>query len=163
MSDWFSENIDDKIAKTVIRLKAIINGQQIERDFRPDLHIDYETLEENLMQTPQIFAFWAMVYSEQKSEVAKLERILRRRKSELKHTVIKEAKNQGLPKVTDKVFNDLVEKDETILKYESQLIIANRVMGKLYNIVEALKMKSEHLRSMAGFKRQEMQDSNLGT
>ena len=115
------------------------------------------------MQTPQIYAFWAMVYSEQRSEVAQLDRILKRRKSEIKQTIIEEAKRRDLPKVTDKVFNDLVEKDEIILKYEMKLIMANRTMGKLYNIVEALKMKSEHLRSMAGFKRQEMQDSNIGT
>lgn len=163
MDDWFNRNIEDTIAKIVVRIKASINGQKIDRDFRPDVHIDFEDLEENLMETPQIFAYWAMVYSEQRSEVAKIERVLKRRKSELKRQMIREAAKNEIPRVTDKTMNELIENDETVIKLEAQLILANRTAGKLYNIVEAIKMKSEHLRSLAGFKRQEHKDSNMGT
>jgi hypothetical protein len=160
MSDWFTQNIPEDIASRVIKIKISLGKNKfVERDFRPDLHIDYETLEQDLESMPQMYAYWAMVLSEAKAEVAKLERISKRRRAVITDTILKEAKKGDVPRVAEKVFRDLVEKDEKLLGIESRLILANRTMGKLWNIVEAMKIKSEALRSLAGFKRQEKRDS----
>lgn len=159
MKDWFEENINPDIAKALVRLKVDLgDGRVIERDFRPDLKIDYETLEEDLQHTPQSFAFWATVYSEQKAVVAILERTAKRRRAILYEMIIDESRQDKWPKVPEKIFKELAEKDENLLRIELKLALANRTMGKLYNIVDAIKMKSDHLRSLAGFKRQEQRD-----
>jgi hypothetical protein len=158
MSDWFERNIPEDVADRIIKLRIHIGDSVVERDFRPDLKIDYETLEEDLCTIPQQFAYWAMVYSEAKAEVAKLERISKRRRAEITGQILDEAKKENMPKIAEKVFRDLVEKDPQLLKIESTIIFANRTMGKLWNIVEALKIKSEAIRSLAGFKRQEQKN-----
>ena len=159
MSDWFEANIPEDIAKRIIRLRVDLGDNKIvERDFRPDLKIDYETLEEDLITIPQQFAYWAMVYSEAKAEVAKLERIAKRRRAEIIDALIKEARAQEHARVAKEVFKDLAEKDPSLLKIESKIVLANRTMGKLWNLVEALRIKSEALRSLAGFKRQEQKN-----
>ena len=53
----------------------------------------------------------------------------------------------------------LLQSDQRIVDLESKLIIANRTLSKMFAIVDAIKMKSEHLRSLAGFKKQELRDS----
>jgi len=158
MSDWFENNIPEDIADRIIKLRIYMGDKIVERDFRPDLKIDYETLEEDLSTIPQQFAYWAMVYSEAKAEVAKLERIAKRRRAEITSTILEEAKQENMPKIAEKVFKDLVEKDKKLLAIEGKIIFANRTMGKLWNIVEALRIKSEALRSLAGFKRQEQKN-----
>lgn len=53
-------------------------------------------------------------------------------------------------------------KNNTLPYLEAQLLIAQKNAGKLYNVVQAMQMKSENCRSLAGFKRQEKeQSSNL--
>jgi len=160
MKDWFSENLSEDLIKRVIRIRVDMGEKNIvERDFRPDLKIDYETLEEDLTTTPQEFAFWAAVYSEQKATVASLDRKAKRRRAIAYEMIIQESRKEDWPKIPEKVFRELVEKDDELLRIETQLILANRTMGKLYNIVDAIKMKSDHLRSLAGFKRQEQRES----
>jgi len=159
MSDWFEQNIPEDVAKRIIRLKISIgDGKFIQRDFRPDLSIDYETLEQDLETIPQSFAYWAMVYSEAKAEVAKLERIAKRRRAIITDMILKEAKENEMPRIAEKVFRDLIEKDSKLLEIEGKIILANRTMGKLWNIVEAMRIKAEALRSLAGFKRQEQRN-----
>jgi hypothetical protein len=160
MTDWFAKHIPEDIANRIIKIKVDLGGGRIvEEDFRPHLVFDYETLEEEMETTPQMFAYWAMVYSESKAEVAKLDRIAKRRRAQITDTILQEAKEGNMPKVSREVFKDLVEKDPELLAIEAKLILANRTMGKLWNIVDAMKMKAEMLRSLAGFKRQEMQSS----
>jgi len=159
MSDWFDGNIPEDVAKRVIRLKIDLgDGNVIQRDFRPDLRIDYETLEEDLSTIPQQFAYWAMVYSEAKAEVAKLDRMAKRRKAVVIDMLITEARKESVAKVAKDVFKDLAEMDPELLKIEGKIILMNRTMGKLWNIVEAMRIKSEALRSLAGFKRQEQRN-----
>jgi len=159
MNDWFSENVPEDIAKRVIKIKVDLGkGKIIEKDFRPDLQIDYETLEHDLETIPQAFAYWAMVYSEAKAEVAKLERIAKRRRAVVTGMIVDEAKSNEMPRIAEKVFRDLVEKDPKLLEIEGRIIFANRTMGKLWNVVEAMRIKAEALRSLAGFKRQEQRN-----
>ena len=159
MSDWFTKNVPEDLANRIIKIRINLGTQKqprlIEKDFRPDLHIDYETLEQDLEAIPQIFAYWAMVYSESKAEVAKLDRIAKRRRAMVTDAILQEAKKSEMPKVSKEIFKDLVDKDDKLIEIELRLVLANRNMGKLWNIVEAMKIKAEALRSLAGFKRQE--------
>lgn len=55
-----------------------------------------------------------------------------------------------------------LERQKTLPFLESQLIIANKNAGKVYHMVQAIQMRSDHCRSLAGFKRQEhSQSGNL--
>lgn len=47
------------------------------------------------------------------------------------------------------------ERKKTLVHLEAHLAIANRNAGKAYHMVQAIQMRSEHCRSLAGFKRQE--------
>jgi hypothetical protein len=99
-----------------------------------------------------------MVMSEQKTVVGVLERKIKRRRAVATNQVVRQAKNEGVVLKVDDV-KSLVEMDDELELLEAELLIAERTSGKLWNIVEALKMKSENLRSLSGFKKQEMKDA----
>lgn len=150
------DSLDRDIVDTVFKIKIEMpDGKKIIRDFSIDLSIDYDLLEEQLINTPVMFAFISSILSDQKFTCAKLERQIARRKAK----IIENAHNQALKdgiKLHKYVLDELVEVDDEILKWQSKLMLAQKVMGKLYGMLEAMRMKSEHLRSLAGFKRQEM-------
>ena len=73
---------------------------------------------------------------------------------EVDQMVIKIGSNSAV-----KVNDEIVEADDKILELQTFLMLAQRSLGKLYGFVDAIRMKSEHLRSLAGFKRQEMRDA----
>jgi len=52
----------------------------------------------------------------------------------------------------------VVESDKRLNKLETELLLANKHCGKMYFMVEAIRMKSDNLRSLAGFARAELQD-----
>lgn len=152
---WYEQNIDDDIANIVIRLNIKLNDRtEITRDFRPDVEIDYDNLEGQLQEAPSIFSYWAMVLGEQRAVVARIERMVDVKRAFIIQEILE--KNDSIPKWK---VDELVEVDKSVNTLETRLITAKRTETKLYNIVEALKMKSEHLRSLAGFKRQEMRDA----
>lgn len=158
-NDWIDQNIPEDVIGVVVRVHVKLSGgKEISRDFRSDLNIDYDSLEDQLRTTPSIYAYWAMVLSEQKTVVGVLDRKIKRRRAIVADTVIKTAKAQGT-KLSATDVKELVESDEDLEKIEAEYLIAQRASGKLYHIVEAIKMKSEHLRSLAGFKRQELRDA----
>ena len=54
------------------------------------------------------------------------------------------------------------ERQKTLPYLEMQLVIANKNAGKVYHMVQAIQMRSDNCRSLAGFKRQEhTQSGNL--
>ena len=156
--DWVAHNIPEELAKTIYRVRVELQGGKvIERDFSADLTINYEMLEEQLAETPARFALWSSVLAEQRFVVAKFERLIARRRAKICDNA-RETVDDGA-RLHKYILDEIVEGDDEILKLQSQLMIANRSLSKLYGIVDALRMKSEHLRSLAGFKRQEMRDS----
>ena len=156
---WFDANIEDDVAKAVIRVQIkLADGTTFTRDFRPDVDINYDALEDQLATIPSTYAYWAMVMSEQKMIVGMLERKSKHRRSVVAKTIIDTAKASGISlRGTD--IKELIESDPTLEQIEAELLIAQRSAGKLWNIEEALRMKSESLRSLAGFKKQEMRDT----
>ena len=149
------EELEKIIFKIVIKLP---DGSSVQRNFASDVKIDYEILEDQLADTPARFAFWASVLAEQKSTVAILERKISRRRAVLSKEFFDAASKDGY-RVTKYMVDELIESDEAILRLQGKLIMEQKLMLKIQAIVDALKLKSEHLRSLAGFKRQEMRDA----
>jgi hypothetical protein len=158
MSNWFEKaDIGEDVARTLFKLRVEVDGRIVERDFQPDVIIDYENLEEQLDETPALFAFWSSLLAEGKKQSATLERMIKRRKGEVTKHLLQEAREQGV-KLRGSDVEDLIETDDDLNKLEAKLIIANKTLSKLFAIVDAVRMKSEHLRSLAGFKRQEQRN-----
>jgi hypothetical protein len=156
---WFGDHIAEDIANVLIRIRVTLGDEKsVSRDFRPDVDIDYEDLETQLTTTPSMYAYWAMVMSEQRTAVSIIERKIKRRRAMVAKTIIETGKQDGI-KISAAEIKELIDTDDELQKLEVQFLLAQRAAGKLYHIVEAIKMKSEHLRSLAGFKRQEMRES----
>lgn len=154
---WYETNVPEDIAKQLITLRFPVQDGVVERDFRPDVEIDYDDLVKQLEETPAMFSFWANLLAEVRKQVAVLERKVKRRKGEVTRTLLDEASTKGVKLRRDDVV-DLIEADDLLNKFEAELIMANKHLSKLFAITDAIKMKSEHLRSLAGFKRQEQRD-----
>lgn len=157
--NWITKNIPEDIANAIFKIRIELpNGKIVERDFSTDVSPNYDMLEEQLIETPAIYAFWSTVLSEQKFVVAKLERLIARRRSIICDEALRTARDDG-GRVTKYVLDEIVEADDSILELQTKLMIAQRSLSKLFGVVDSLRIKSEALRSLAGFKRQEMRDS----
>lgn len=155
---WAEENLTGDIADFIFRIKIPVPNQNpIERDFSADVNVDYEMLEEQLAEIPSQYAFWSTLLSEQKFTVAKIERMIARRRSAISENAIEVAKGQD-SKLTKYMLDELVEADDKMLELQTQLVSAERTLSKLFGLVEAMKMKSDSLRSLAGFKKEEMRE-----
>ena len=143
---------------SVFRLKIKINDKEIQQDVSTDVEINYDLLEEQLTETPSKFAFWSMILADQKFKLQTIEKRITRRKSKLLTDYFDQAQQNGY-KVTKYMADEFVEADDELLRLESLHIIELRLYNKLWGVVDSLKMKSEHLRSLAGFKKQEMRDA----
>jgi len=155
MADEFDKQMMDSLFQLNFKLP---NGQKIIGNFYPDTEIDYDQLEEQLANMPSKFAFWSVLLGEQKYKVALIEKQISRRRSKLCENFLNEGKEEGV-RLTKYLLDELVEADDKMLELDSRLIKENRVLSKLWVVVNALQMKSEHLRSLAGFKKQELRDS----
>jgi hypothetical protein len=57
----------------------------------------------------------------------------------------------------------MIDGDGDLVKAEAELALLQKNVGKVYHMVEAIKLRSEHSRSLAGFKRQEKEQSGRQT
>lgn len=157
-SKWFSEYVPEEVANSsLFKFVVDINGQRVDVDMRADLDVDQRIVQQQLEDTPSEFAYWAAIYSELKMQVAKIERQVKVKRGKLVDHAIKEAAQANV-KLTDKQVQSVIEADQDLNKLEALLMIANKHCGKMYYMVEAIRMKSDNLRSLAGFARQEMAD-----
>lgn len=156
-SKWFDEYVPTEVANSsLFKFKIVVSKDQIiEVDMRADLEIDYRIIQEQLEDTPSEFAYWAAIFSELKMNTTKLERQIKVRRGQLLDSAIKEAMKAGV-KLTDKQANTIIEADELLNKLEGKLIILQKHTGKMYFMIEAIRMKSENLRSLSGFAKIEM-------
>lgn len=154
---WLSTHLPkDILAELFVFKLKLSNGNTMVVRMDNDLEVDYERLEEQIDQCPGQYVWWASIYSEAKEMVSLLERRIKSRRGELTEKVIQSLREGGLTRVTDKQVSSVVEKDEILYKWEVKLIVLQKNTGKLWHMLQAIQMKSEHLRSRAGFKRQEM-------
>lgn len=156
---WFEDNIPEEIAKAIIRVDVTLpNKTKIKRDFRPDVAIDYDGLEKQLEETPSSFAFWSAVLAEQRAVVAIVEQKRKARKAALTQELLEKARMEGI-KIAQWQVDNVVEVDDMLIGHEAELILANRSQSKLFAVVDAIRMKSDNLRSLAGFKREELKEA----
>jgi len=161
-NEWIDQNVDREVSDYLLKFKVNLpNRTPLECDCRSDLNIDYEALEVELQETPSTYAFWAAVMSEARAEVAKLELYIKARTGALTKYLINQYESKGR-KLTKDQREDYIKADEDLISLQQRKIKADKISGKLYHIVEAIKMKSEHLRSLSGFKRQELRDAEGG-
>lgn len=168
---WIQENLPvDLATSTLFRFKVKLQAvdfdpetqkqkrKEIEVDIIPDLDLDYEILEEQMSAIPAQYSFWAAVYSEVRLGVAVAERKLKARKAEVTKIIQKEAAAEGL-KLNADTIKIIIEADPRLNEAEMNYQHAQMQAGKLYHMLEALKMKSELARSLLGLKKQERDNS----
>jgi hypothetical protein len=132
--------------------------KKVKIDLLPDLDLDYDKLEILMQEIPAQYAFYSMVYSEARLKVAIEERRLKATKGALIEGVQRRAFNEKI-KLTAEQVKAVVEAEPDLQEADHKLNLAQMQCGKLYHMIEALKMKAELARSLAGFKRQEQEKS----
>lgn len=169
---WIEENLPPELAvSTLFKFNVTLQvlgsvdaeGKQkrkkIEVDILPDLDLDMEVLEHQMCDLPAQYAFWASVYSEVRLGVGVAERKLKARRAEVTRIVVDEfRKESGKPPAAD-VVKVIVEADPRLNEAEMAFQHAQMQSGKLYHMLESLKMKAELSRSLLGLKKQE-RDTN---
>lgn len=165
MNNWFKDNIPTKISDIVCRISLQLSGENVMvDDFLAQLDINYENLEEELEISPSIYAYWVFVLAEAEAQLNIIERNIKYKRGLLYSAIVSEydkkvADIKGADRVPQWQAKELVESDEDLNKEEMRLILARRNYIKIRAVVDSIKMKAEHLRSLAGFKRQEKYSS----
>ena len=80
------------------------------------------------------------------------------RKGEATTKILERAKEEGT-KFSVEAVRTIVEADDDLVKADRELQKAQMLCGKIYHMIEAMKLKSELARSLAGFKRNEQSNS----
>ena len=162
LPQWIQENVPSELLNdtSLFRFKVplISANKKIEVDILFDLDLDYEILEEQMQDIPAQYAFYAVFYSELRLLVARAERNLKARKGQAVQFITDQAKERGTKLIGDSI-KQIVEADEKLGIADDRLAKVQMLAGKMYHMLEALKMKAELARSLAGFKRQEQEKS----
>ena len=154
---WFdsiSNDVADVISNIVLRITVGDGDKSISRDVRPDVSVDYDMLEDQLEECPSVLFFYSQMLADQKSKTNIIERQIKIKRSTLVEEFLNNA-HQANVNIRRRDIDDLIESDEDLQKLEVQLIISRRTESRLYGIVDAVKMRFDALRSLAGFKREE--------
>lgn len=161
---WVQNNVSAALADSKIFVFEVTFPNKLVEtiDLFGDLDIDYDQLEDHLEEIPAQYMFWAAAYSELKTRVTVLEAKLGLRRAVLTRETLEQFKSRGV-KLTDKQLTLLLDKDKQLNRIEMELAIAQKNAGKVYHMVEAIRMRSEHCRSLAGFKRQDKEQSGHQT
>ena len=156
---WVTKNIDKSVADYIFTLRVDLpNRTLFQRDVRPDLIIDYEDLIGQLTELPEMLAFFDSLLAEQKVQVAVLEAKREAVRGDLTSEIIENARHNNV-KLSIPTIKDIVVGDDRMIQIQAEMILKIRTEHKLKSVVNALQRKSEHLRSLAGFKREEQRSS----
>ena len=150
----YGDEVTDSIAK--VRIK--INGRTQEFMFDDDVSVNYDILQDELIEQSAKYAFWSTILSEQKAIVATLNHLIKVRKSEVIRDSIAASRTSGV-KIPKYELDEIVEFDGKMQGAQKLLIKEDKKLSLLYGVVDTLKTKGDNLRSLAGFKRQEMRDA----
>jgi len=161
---WIDANIPAALAdSSIFRFSVKFPNKHEEViDLLSDLDIDYDILEIHLEEIPAQYMFWAAVYSELKSMVVIAEMRVARRRSLVLKQALAQFKANGI-KLTDKQADKILDSDNRLQTLQVELASVQKKTGKVYHMVEAIRLRSEHCRSLAGFKRQDKEQSGHQT
>jgi hypothetical protein len=160
MSTWIKDNIDSKIADYLfnVRVQLPHNVGVFQRDVRPDLSLDFEHLEEQMEEAPEMLAFWNVILAEQKAVVSTLKRTIIILRGRVTERILDDKAAQKV-KLRRTDVEDLIETDDRIIDQEARLILEQKHYDRIEAVVESLKSRCEMLRSLAGFKKQERSET----
>jgi hypothetical protein len=164
MPQWFQDHVPLDLANsTLFKFNVKLqNGTSIDINLAEDVDINFDILEEQHERIPAQYVYWAAIYSELRCAVSVTELKMRSRRQAVLRRVLNEFHERNA-KTTDKQTAALIDGDPELVKLEAELAILQRNCGKVYHMVEAIKLRSEHCRSLAGFKRQEKEQSGRQT
>ena len=111
----------EEFKQAICTIRASICGESREFHVQEDLNINYDQLELEMDNFPQIYHLWSMVYSEVKEQLDQIETQIKKRRSALTKIVL-DANNKM--RKTD--INDIVECDNPLLVLEAQKIILEK-------------------------------------
>lgn len=159
---WIKENLPtDLYTSQLFRITVALRVEdesekpkKLTIDILPVLEVDYEMIENEMSNMPSIFSYFASVYSEARHQVSLYERAIKARRGVLMKTILAEQK-EAKTRLTQDQITRIIDADEGIDKLEHKLAERQMQAGKLYYFLEALRMKNDNLRSLAGFKKQE--------
>lgn len=165
---WIDENLPTELAtSTLFKFNVKLQAQEwlenegkfrrkeIEVDILPDLDLDLDIIESQMVDLPAQYSFWAAVYSEVRLAVSVAERKLKARKAEVTKIINEEWKKEVGKSPPEHILKTVVEADKRLNEAEMAFQHAQMQAGKLYHMLEALKMKSELARSLLGLKKQD--------
>lgn len=145
-------DLGEDIKEAVCTIKIVLNGETKKIIIKDDLTIDYESIEHEMEEFPNKFHLWSMVYSEIREQLAVVEKKIKKRKGIL----YEEINKKGGKNLRRSDISDIMEIDDMLNKLELQKIILDKQSQKLWYTLEALKMKNDNLRSLSGFRKQEL-------
>ena len=152
---WIEKNVDPDIANYLFTIRTkMLNGVVHQKNVIPDLDIDFEMLEEQLQDTPQMIAFWNQLLAEQTCLCEILDRRIKTKRGQIWDTIVSDAQSRNVDiRSTD--IKEIINTDQTISQLEIELFREKRKETKLKTVVDALSKKFDALRSLSGFKREE--------
>lgn len=152
-------DLDDDIKEALCTIKVVFQKQSKKFSIKDDLCIDYENLEHEMEEFPNKYHLWSMLYSEIKEQLAIIEKKIKKRKG----IVFGEINKQGGKNLRRADISDIMEIDDVLEKLEASKIILDKQSQKLWFTLEALKMKNDNLRSLSGFRKQELYQASQST
>jgi len=145
-------DLEEDIKEALCTVKVTLKGNTNEFSIKDDLVIDYEGIENEMEVFPNKYHLWSMLYSEVKEQLSVIEKKIKKRKG----IVYDEIHKQGGGKMRRSDISDLLETDDVFEKLELRKIILEKQSQKLWFTLEALRMKNDNLRSLSGFRKQEL-------
>ena len=153
---WLTKNIPKDVADYLFNIKIKLpNRTLIQRDARPDVHIDFDLLENQLAETPEMLAYWDLILTEQKMVLAILERRNKLLRGAALKNIMATARDEGVELRRSDVV-DLIEVEDSVIDIEGEIILQTKNLDRIKAVVEAIQTKSRHLQSLAGFKKEEL-------
>lgn len=156
---WITDSIENSVADYLFNIKIELpNRTLFQRDVRPDVAIDFDDLEKQLVELPEQLVFFDMILAEQRAKVATIEARKEATRGDLTAEIQEKARLNGI-KLSVQTMKEIAQADDRMIEIESKIINETRKEHKIRALVNALQRKSEHLRSLAGFKREENKQS----
>jgi hypothetical protein len=157
---WSDKNVSEDVADYVFSIRLDCLPDRIgvfQKDIRPDISIDYDNLEQELQENIEKFVFWDLLLADQKTKVA----ALLRKKDIIRGKIVRRILDDAVDKEVNVRSSDMryiINADPDLIDVEAEIIKEQRKEDRVRTVVNGLKMKSEHLRSLAGFKREEKRE-----
>jgi hypothetical protein len=152
---WVAKHISSEIAEYVFNIRITLTNRSLfQRDVRPDLTIDFDGLENQLAELPEMLCFFDQLLAEQRATVSTLEAEQEVTKATIIDEIIDRSRQQGI-KTSVQVMNNIINADDRMTLLQAKIIKEEKAENKIRAVVNALQRKSDHLRSLAGFKREE--------